>query len=434
MGRQVLLGVVFVLVAGAAPQGQGPTTTDLAGEWVLAIERYGEMQYQRMTLQVTGDQVTAVSPGLQLEGVIRNQRLELKRRGAGSSVAMTGTWTPGEMSGELAVGDLPGHWKATRPRQRPSNAPREHTFEPTQFPRVYSAGITPALHIYPGDGVRTWTVDAGGRDSKGVRRSLGGNPLTGPFYVEGAMPGDTLVVKLTRVRLNRETAFSGTSIPNIAITPEYLLSQKSIATYLTDWLLDRQNGVGRLAKPTDALRDFTVPLRPMLGCIGVAPSPRQVFPSGQQGNQYGGNMDYNRIREGVTLYLPVNVPGALLLIGDGHAAQGDGELTGNALETSMDVEFAVELIRDKRLQGPRAEDGEYVMAMGFSRSLTEALTYATEQMALWLQNEYALSTAEAALVMGTVLQYDIAAVVGVNVNVVAKVPKTSIASLRKPGA
>lgn len=107
-----------------------------------------------------------------------------------------------------------------------------------------------------------------------------------------------------------------------------------------------------------------MPLRPMLGSIGVAPL-RKVSRAGQQGNQYGGNMDDNRIREGATLHLPVNVPGAQLLLGNGHAAQGDGELTGSALETSMDVEFAVELIRDKRLRGPRAEDAEYVMAWAF---------------------------------------------------------------------
>src|SRR5437899_8935481 len=123
-----------------------------------------------------------------------------------------------------------------------------------------------------------------------------------------------------------------------------------------------------LAHPTDKLKNYSVPLRPMLGCIGVAPGGNMALRSGFLG-PYGGNMDYNQMREGVTVYLPVFQPGALLFMGDGHAAQGDGELTGNALETSMDIEFTVDLIRDKSSGGPRAENDEYLMAMGIGGSL-----------------------------------------------------------------
>ncbi len=98
-----------------------------------------------------------------------------------------------------------------------------------------------------------------------------------------------------------------------------------------------------LANPTAKLKNYTVPLHPMLGCIGVAPPGDMVFRSGFLG-AFGGNMDYNQMREGITVYLPVFQPGALLFMGDGHAAQGDGELTGNALETSMDIEFTVDVI------------------------------------------------------------------------------------------
>src|SRR5262249_20323014 len=158
---------------------------------------------------------------------------------------------------------------------------------------------------------KTWSIDAGGVDAKGVRRSLGGNPETGPFYVEGALPGDTLVVKLTRIQLNRDTAISSGDIVPSAITPDYLQDSKPVENYNSDWALDRDKGVARLAKPTEALKNYTVPLRPMLGCVGVAPPGDMVFRSGFPGS-FGGNMDYNRIREGVTLYLPVYQLGALL--------------------------------------------------------------------------------------------------------------------------
>src|SRR5262249_10904396 len=245
------------------------------------------------------------------------------------------------MSGDASRGALTGTWKATRIPVRPPDAPREHVFEPKEFHRVFSGAIPPVLHIYPGDTVKTWSVDAGGVDAKGVRRSLGGNPLTGPFYVEGTLPGDTLVVKLTRIRLNRDTAISSGGVVLSAVTPDYAVDKKPVENYDSNWVLDHAKGVARLAKPTEALKDYTVPLRPFLGCVGVAPPGRMVFRSGYPG-RFGGNMDYNRLREGVTLYLPVSQPGALLFLGDGHAAQGDGELTGNALKTSMDLEFVVE--------------------------------------------------------------------------------------------
>src|SRR5262249_17352682 len=153
-------------------------------------------------------------------------------------------------------------------------------------------------------------------------------PQTGPFYIEGAIPGDTLVVKLNRIRLNRDTAISSGSIAAHAVTPDYVQDRKPVENYDSTWVLDREKGGARMAKPSEPLKDYTVPLRPFLGCVGVAPRGHMVFRTGYPGS-FGGNMDYNRLVEGVTLYLPVSQPGALLFLGDGHAAQGDGELTGN---------------------------------------------------------------------------------------------------------
>jgi amidase len=115
--------------------------------------------------------------------------------------------------------------------------------------------------------VKTWSVDAGGADPKGTRRTTGGNPLTGPFYVEGAMPGDTLVVHFNRIRLNRASAISSPLIVNEALDPSDIQQRKPVSGYNSNWKLDLQAGFASLTKPTGTLRDYKVPLAPMLGCV-----------------------------------------------------------------------------------------------------------------------------------------------------------------------
>ena len=172
--------------------------------------------------------------------------------------------------------------------------------------------------------LKTWSVDAGGTDAKGVRRTSGGNPLTGPFFIEGAVPGDTLVIRFSRIRLNRESAGSAPLITDSALEPWYAAARKPVKDYDADWKLDLAAGFATPHNPSEKLKGYRVPLSPMLGCVGVAPGRGNQYRSGALG-AYGGNMDYNQLREGTTVYLPVNVPGALLFVGDGHAAQGAGE-------------------------------------------------------------------------------------------------------------
>jgi amidase len=140
-------------------------------------------------------------------------------------------------------------------------------------------------------------------------------------------------------------------------------------------------------------------------------------------------MDFNEIVEGATVYLPVTVPGALLYLGDGHAAQGDGELTGNALETSMDVEFTVELIARKGLPGPRVESATHLMAMGLSGSLDDAFRAATANMAQWLGDTYKLTPSEVAQVLGSAAEYKVSEVADRNAGIVLKIRKETLAGL-----
>ena len=134
-------------------------------------------------------------------------------------------------------------------------------------------------------------------------------------------------------------------------------------------------------------------------------------------------MDFNEVVEGATVYLPVAQPGALLYVGDGHAVQGDGELNGNALETSMDVEFTVDVIPDKPLTTPRVESSTHVMAVGLGGSIEDALRAATAGLAEWLEQDHHLTAPEIAMVLGSSVEYTISEVADRNAGVVAKLRK-----------
>ncbi|HTM51092.1 MAG TPA: acetamidase/formamidase family protein [Bryobacteraceae bacterium] len=423
----MMLRKLLYLLCGAASL----SAQNIEGEWIAQLKFFDNIDYRRMTLHQQDGRITGRSGEAELTGSVSGGRIEIAAKMArGPEGTFSGEFKDGAISGKAHWQGREMQWTASRPKARPADAPRQHTFEPKEFHRLFSGAIPPALRIYPGDSVKTWSVDAGGWDAAGVRRSPGGNPQTGPFYIEGSLPGDTLVVRLTRVRLNRDTAISGGSIAGSALNPYYMADLKKVEKYDSSWRLDREKGVARLANPTGKLKNYSVPIRPMLGCVGVAPAAGMAFRTGFLGS-YGGNMDYNQIREGVTLYLPVFQPGALLFMGDGHAAQGDGELTGDALETSMDIEFTVELIEGKSAGAPRAENDEYFMAMGIAGSAGEALREATTNMARWLERDWGLNPAEVASVLGTAMRYDIAEVVDPYVNVVAKVSKQALSQIAK---
>jgi hypothetical protein len=303
----------------------------VAGEWmVTAHEQFGP-NYMRLTLSVSGDKVTGSAGNRMLEGTVKDGAIEFKMDNATVKATLEG----GELKGEAVFPDRTVKWTAARIPPRPPK-PTTHDFEPTEFHQYFSSKIKPALRIHPGDSVRTWAVDAGGRDKDGNRRSGGGNPETGPFYIEGVLPNDTLVVRLTKVRTNRNWAGSGNTIMRNTLEPGSLGNLKWAPDFPNRWTIDAAKNIAFLEKPTDALKGFAVPLAPMLGCVATAPQGDWSIRTTDSG-RFGGNMDYNQIREGTTLYLPVYHPGALLFVGDGHAAQGDGELTGDALETSMDM-------------------------------------------------------------------------------------------------
>jgi amidase len=404
---------------------------EVNGWWNIHLERFGDQfAAARVEFQSSGAKVTGTLNELKLEGTLEGDHLRLTaHRPDGNEWGKLDCTVQGdELSGTVHQGSDEFSIKGRRSKEITA-APQTRTFEPTAFHRVFSGAIPPVMHINPGDTIRTTTVDAGGTDYKGVRRSMGGNPETGPFYVEGAMPGDTLAIQFVRIRLNRNSAGSGDRIVPSAVQAGYFRNAKFDEKFNSEWKLDRDAGFASLAKPTERLKNFRVALEPMIGCVGVAPPASQSFRSGWLGS-WGGNMDYNGLREGVTVYLPVAQEGALLFVGDGHALQGDGELNGDALETSMDVEFKVDLVRGKATQGPRFENDEYLMASGIAGSLPDALQQATTELARWLESDYKLSANESNIILGTSVRYDIAEVVDPQVHIVAKIRKSVLAPLQ----
>jgi amidase len=415
----------FLLISAVA------IAADISGDWEFTGTSLGDTIYARVTLKVDGNKLSGALNELKLAGTIDGDKFnfEAKRPNGDDFGTFQGAIHGDQMSGTALFRKIEKvEWVAKRPATAPAS-PRTLDFEPKEFHRVFSDAIPPVLHVFAGDTVRTWTVDAGGFDQKGVRRSQGGNPETGPFYIEGAFPGDTLVVKLNKVRLNRDSAESGDRTVGSALNTGYIEDTKYKDNFDSNWVIDSEKGVARLKNPSEHLKNYTVKLQPMMGCIAVAPPAHQAMRTGFLGS-YGGNMDYNQMREGTTLYLPVYAPGALLFIGDGHAAQGDGELTGDALETSMQVEFTVNLIKGDAMGGPRAENDEYIMSLGIGNSLDDALRMATTRLTNWLQKDYKLEPNEAAIVLGTAMRYDIAEVVDPLVHIVAKIRKDALTTLK----
>jgi acetamidase/formamidase len=346
---------------------------------------------------------------------------------------LTLTINKGVLAGLGVLHEVPVTISGRRPIERPANAPRIHDFAPQVFYRAFSGANPPALHIFPGDTVRTQTVDANGGGATDSQRSLPGNPQTGPFYVEGAMIGDTISVHFNKIRPNRDTAFQYRGGLSARVLPPGYSQPPPAPEWSDIWNIDREHGTATPANPSDKLKGLVVKLTPMLGCVGVAPYWNQAIGTSDLG-PFGGNLDYNQVREGVTLYLPVYQAGALLTVGDGHAVQGDGEITGQGLETSMEVEFTVELIRNQLLDQAWAENDEFIMVSGVAGSITDALQVATAGLSNWLKSYFRLDAAEIATVLANSIHYDIAEVVDPQVHVVAKIRKEVLAQLPKPDA
>jgi acetamidase/formamidase len=289
----------------------------------------------------------------------------------------------------------------------------------------------PVLRIADGDTVVTTTVDAGGGDKDGNHVTPGGNPQTGPFYVEGAEPGDSLAVRFDRIWPNRPHGYTSSVLAANVVDPWYV-AQFPKERPRGQWEVDLEKGTATLVQPETKLGRFTLPLRPMLGCFGVAP-PRGQAISTATSAEHGGNMDYKGFEQGVTVTFPVFVEGALLFVGDCHAVQGDGEIVGTGIEISADVQFTVKLHKGKRIHWPRAENETHILTAGNARPLDQALQHATTEMVRWLQDDYGLDPLGAHTLLGQCVEYEVGNVFDPAYTMICKVRKDLLTSLPHRG-
>src|SRR5262245_6315669 len=277
----------------------------------------------------------------------------------------------------------------------------------------------PVLTVKPGDVLESESLWGEWYEKPGAKWP----GEVGPIAIEGAEPGDTLVVEVLKIRPNRDTAVSTQGGRFGALVPD------SRTAFLNDpfpqgryaWRRARKRMTGTGDLPGSRMRSITVPLAPMVGRVATAPAGEEEF-GGLWPGPFGGNLDVADVREGTTVYLPVSHPGALFYFGDGHALQGDGEVCGSGLETSMDVAFRFGLVKKRAIAWPRFEDAEHLMVAGSARPLTDALRIAFVELIEWLVQDHGFDKADAYQLVSQVAVVRVANVVDPVYTVVAKFP------------
>lgn len=314
----------------------------------------------------------------------------------------------------------------------------EFTPSPEQYAYTFG-GKEPIKRVTPGTALRLWSEDAFG----GVLRSVEDlstdkvdlrfvNPQTGPFYVEGAEPGDTLALHVVSIEPARQWAASA-AMPffgGMTGTDRTVSLQHPLPDSTWIYELDRSRNVLQFAALYSE-HAVELPLEPMLGTVGVAPASGEVR-SSLVPDRFGGNMDTPQIRAGATVYLGVNVEGALFSVGDGHYRQGEGEACGTAVEGAMTTTVIVELIKGGAPAWPRIEDDRHLMVVGSSRPMEDAWRIATSEMISWFGELNGLHPMDAYQLVTQTAQVPVANVVDPNYSVVVKVAKEHLPSSSAP--
>ncbi len=303
---------------------------------------------------------------------------------------------------------------------------------------VYTfGGAAPVRHVAPGTRIVTWTEDC--YDGAVTRPDqlpskvapIGhDNPQTGPFYVDGAEPGDTLVVRIEKLEPARpygiSSSFPGFGALNATDRTAMLVPDLPETVWFYE--VDRGKGVAR-TKSSDGKKSWEVPLSPFLGCLGVAPGNGEAR-STIVPDSFGGNMDCPEVRAGNTVYLGVRVPGALVSFGDDHFAMGDGEIIGTAIEGAMNVEVTLDLVKHRETPWPRIENDEWMMSVGAARPLEDAARIAFKDMVGWVMEKTGLSTLDAYEFVSQAARAPVVELVDPLYTVLVKVPKSRLPAAR----
>src|SRR6476659_1003062 len=306
---------------------------------------------------------------------------------------------------------------------RPSHDELRYTF----------GGAPPIRRIRPGTRIVTWTEDCYDGavtrpDQLPTKVQLPGhdNPQTGPFFVDGAEPGDTLAIRIEKLEPARDHGISS-SFPGFGAlnaTDRTALLHADLPETVWFYQVDRAKNVLR-TRSTDGRHSWEVPLAPFLGCLGVSPANGEAR-STVVPDSFGGNMDCPEVRAGNTIYLGVRVPGALLSFGDGHFGMGDGEIIGTAVEGAMNVELTVDLIKHRETPWPRIENSEWMMSVGAGRPLEDAARVAFKDMVQWVQEKKGLAEMDAYQFVSQAARAPVVQIVDPNYTVLVKVEKSRL--------
>ncbi|MCC6424520.1 MAG: acetamidase/formamidase family protein [Phycisphaerales bacterium] len=265
----------------------------------------------------------------------------------------------------------------------------------------------PTLRIQPSTQLRVICPDSDNEFSDGTilstdqrQRSEGGqlfeaNPMAGPIEIQGATPADSISVRIDAIHLDRTKGQTGLGYGHGLVSADQLITRADmekgdrIPSHLYEWKIDTARGVATMVNPLGN-RLLSIPLAPFIGCIGVCPPWGQSISTLYCG-LHGGNMDIPLTRPGTTIHLPVFHNGALLMMGDIHAAQGHGEIIGGGIETSGQIDCAINLNRGQPIPSPRLIDDHQLSTIAISGDLRDAIRKAYAHLLNWLVEEYHLN-------------------------------------------
>jgi acetamidase/formamidase len=292
-------------------------------------------------------------------------------------------------------------------------------FTPTKGYQTFAVR-EPVLRVKPGTTLISNTLMGGYYTEAG-----GAWPgEVGPIYIEGATTNDILVVRIKKIRPNHQfgPAAINTNFGGLNADARSRMLNPPIPNRRFLWRIDPAQNTATLDLPNSRMKKIEVDLKPMLGRLAVAPRGEEAFGGLWPGN-FGGNMDAPELREGATVYLPIFHDGAYFYFGDAHALQGEGEIAGTGLETTVDVVLELDLIKGKRIAWPRIENDTHIMVAGSARPLIDAFRLAHVELVEWLEADYGFEKWEAYQVLAQLAESTVANIVDPAYTVVAKFPK-----------